>query len=121
MYYGYAVSSTGMLSQYSNILLYVLSPLLQIRFNIMRKEKHGICRHVFAVYLINILFLFYVKGCPGCLLRYPLDLSLCIVAAGLALILGIVLYLQGKYGPLLCLRECIQGKDFKYKYEINLS
>jgi hypothetical protein len=116
MYYGYAVSSTGMLSQYSNIILYALSPLLQIRFNIMRKEKHGICKHVFAIYLINIFLVFYVKGCPGCLLRYPLDLSLCIIALCLAFLFGIMLYLQGKFGPLVCLRECIQGKDFNYKY-----
>jgi transmembrane E3 ubiquitin-protein ligase len=87
----------------------------------MRKEKHAVCKHFYALYLINIFFLYYVKGCPACLLRYPLDLPLCFTATLLAALIGGVLYLQGRYGPLLCLRECILGKDYRYKLEISLS
>jgi hypothetical protein len=54
-------------------------------------------------------------------LRYPLDLPLCVKASIVALILGVILKMQGKYGPLLCLRQYFQGKDHRYLVEIELS
>ncbi len=114
VYYAYAISSAGLFSQSTNILLYALTPLLQVRFNIMRKEKHSVCWYFYALYLVNIFFLYYIKGCPASLLRYPIDLTICFTATFIAALLGAILYLQGKYGPLLCLRELILGKDFRY-------
>jgi hypothetical protein len=102
-------------------MLYALSPLLQMRFNVLRDIKNSICPFAFSLYLINIFFIYYFKGCPACVLRYPLDLSLCIKATVTAVIIAVLLYFQGRIGPLLCARQAIKGKDYRYLEEINLS
>ena len=121
VYYSYACTSGFLLSQAGNVMLYALAPLLQIRFNILRKSKNSICAYGMAMYFINIFFIYYFKACPACVLRYPLDLPLCLKASIVALILGVILKMQGKYGPLLCLRQYFQGKDHIYLVEIELS
>jgi hypothetical protein len=102
-------------------MLYALSPLLQMRFNVLRDIKNSICPFAFSLYLINIFFIYYFKGCPACVLRYPLDLFLCIKATVTAVIIAVLLYFQGRIGPLLCARQAIKGKDYRYLEEINLS
>jgi hypothetical protein len=121
IYYGYTCSSGLFFTQSGNVMLYALSPLLQVRFNVLQNIKNSICPFAFSIYLINIFFIYYVKGCPACTLRYPLDLPLCFKATAVAVVLGVMLWMQGRKGPLLCLREAIQGKDYKYLVEINLS
>lgn len=121
LYYAYTCTSGFLFSQEGNIMLYALSLLLQMRFNVIRNIKHSICPYALSIYLINIFFVYYFKGCPACLLRFPLNLPICIIATVIAVGLAISLQMQGRYGPLLCARQAIQGKDFKYMEEINLS
>ena len=102
-------------------MLYALSPLLQIRFNILRNTKNAICPYGLGMYLINIFFIYYFKACPACVLRYPLDMSLCIKATIVATILSVLVVMQGRYGPLLCLRQYFRGKDHNYMVEIEFS
>jgi hypothetical protein len=80
----------------------------------IRNVKNSICPYALSIYFINIFFVYYFKGCPACLLRYPLDLGLCVNATTIAVVLSIILYFQSKCGPLLCAREAINGKDFTY-------
>lgn len=121
IYYLYECTSGSLFPQSTNVMLYAISPLLQLRFNVCRNVKNSVCPYAISIYLINIFFIYFFKACPSNLLRYSLDLLLCIKASIVAVILTILIYLQGRQGPLLCARELINGKDYKYLEEISLS
>ncbi len=121
MYYMFICFSGPGFSQQAKIFLYSISPLLQVRFSIIRKIKNRTCPFAISVYLLNIFMFYYIKGCPACPLRLSVNLPICILATVIAIGLLILLSKQKKEGPLVCFRELIEGKSYEYLQEINLS
>ena len=121
MYYMFICFAGPGFSQEAKIIMYAISPLLQARFSIIRKIKNKTCPYALSVYLINIFMLYYIKGCPACPLRLPLNIPVCVVASLIAIGMLVLLEKQRRDGPLICLREMIEGKSYEYLQEINLS
>lgn len=83
-----------LLGQSGNMILYALSPVLQVRFNLVRNRKDSVCPFATAIYFINIFFFYYFKGCPACILRFPIELDACIKATLIGIVLVVVLCMQ---------------------------
>lgn len=108
-------------SQESKIIMYAISPLLQARFSIIRKIKNKTCPYALSVYFLNLLMLYYIKGCPACPLRFSLNIPICVVATLIGIGMLVLLEKQRRDGPLMCFREMIEGKSYESLQEINLS
>jgi hypothetical protein len=94
MYYMYECANGYLFSQAGNIILYALSPILQVRFNLIHNRRDSVCPFAIGMYFMNIFFFYYFKGCPACLLRFPIELGVCIKATVIAVILLVILCMQ---------------------------
>ena len=89
-------------------------PFLQVRHNITLHLRQPIIPSFMVVYIMNLAFAVYLKGCPACTLYLPMNYHLvnAIIVMGC---LGIfVLKLQFKKGPYLWLRGQCLGRDYQY-------
>lgn len=93
-YYMYECANGFLFSQAGNMLLYALCPLLQVRFNIIKSRRDSVCPFSMVIYFINIFFFYYFKGCPACVLRFPIELDVCIKATLIAIALAVILFMQ---------------------------
>jgi hypothetical protein len=117
-YHLFSCSNQFLLPQEVNLLLYAFSPLLQVRFNIIRNIKNGVCPYAISIYLINIVLTCSVNASIPFVFGTPLPHSHCNAFAIIATILCGILYLQGKLEPFLDLIGYTHRKYAKYMEEI---